>query len=428
MWRWLRLLTGWHMRDWLAHTLSSLSLAAAPQVRSLQISWKKNGLKVEGGPVLTTADDVMVCADLRYAPSTPVRKADLSLRIGRQHVPVDSLTPQPDHGSRQMVQRAEFHLEPPETSETLELCWRGQSLCQAALPVLSLRQFVERLQLSQPTLYVSLRSTSENVDLREHTVPCRKYPRMQGRRVFASALWISPTPLVGLLDCHPVVIFREQATGKCWEVPLRLSAEQLLSRQAVVTVECPERPRRVSRWTMEWRLLHEPRGSCEWEVSSMRSLHRQIELVEAYFVWQDDKSNRVRCERRLPEQLPPGRLGPCFVLRSREAGLGFLARVDVFATFRDGCGPVQLASEEILISDAPNPYMPGTIAVSDRHQLAAFELRSGGYTIGYLPISPVPCAKINGEGAFQAPPEDLTWSPAFDEELKERLNRLMDPP
>jgi hypothetical protein len=71
MWRWLRLLTGWHMRDWLAHTFSSLPLVTAPQVRSLRISWKKNGLEFDTVPVLGTADEIIVRAELRYSSSTP---------------------------------------------------------------------------------------------------------------------------------------------------------------------------------------------------------------------------------------------------------------------------------------------------------------------------------------------------------------------
>jgi hypothetical protein len=148
MWRWLRLLTGWHMRDWLAHTFSSLPLVTAPQVRSLRISWKKNGLEFDTVPVLGTADEIIVRAELRYSSSTPARKADLRLRVGRQNVPPESLVLAESAG-RLNIHVCEFRLEPLENSETVELCWQGQLLCQAALPVLPLRQFVEQLQLVQ---------------------------------------------------------------------------------------------------------------------------------------------------------------------------------------------------------------------------------------------------------------------------------------
>jgi|GEM_PF-1478757 len=429
MWRWLKLLTGWHMRDWLAHTFSSLPLVTAPQVRSLRISWKKNGLEFDTVPVLGTADGIIVRAELRYASSTPARKADLRLRVGRQNVPPESLVLAESAG-RMNVHICEFHLEPLECSETVELCWQGQLLCQAALPVLPLRQFVEQLQLVQPTLYVTLRSNiGINATICEHTVPCSKYPRIQGRHVLASAQLISPIPLVGLLDCQPVIRFHERSTGQCWEVPLRLSAEQLQARQALVTVQCPVRPCRLGSWKVEWRLLQKTLASCDLEVRSMRSLHRYVELVESYFLCSEEKGNRIRLERRLPKQLSCSRVGPCFLLRSRETGFPFLMRVEVFATPRDGGDPVRLASEEILISDAPTAYVPGTLAVHDLSDLACFELRSNGYTISHLPISPVPSAKINAEGAIESVPEDgRSWSRSDEEELNERLKRLMESP
>jgi hypothetical protein len=79
----------------------------------------------------------------------------------------------------------------------------------------------------------------------------------------------------------------------------------------------------------------------------MRSLHRYIELVESYFLCSEEKGNRIRLERRLPKQLSCSRVGPCFLLRSRETGFPFLMRVEVFATPRNGGEPVKLASEEI---------------------------------------------------------------------------------
>lgn len=41
------------------------------------------------------------------------------------------------------------------------------------------------------------------------------------------------------------------------------------------------------------------------------------------------------------------------------------------------------------------------------------------------PPERVPCARFNSEGAFSEVPIDFSWSPAYEEELYERLNRLM---
>ena len=53
-----------------------------------------------------------------------------------------------------------------------------------------------------------------------------------------------------------------------------------------------------------------------------------------------------------------------------------------------------------------------------------FELRVGTRSLGVLPLAPAPSASFNSEGAFKAP-IDYTWSAAADDELNERLARLM---
>ncbi|MCS7015420.1 MAG: hypothetical protein RMJ19_02830 [Gemmatales bacterium] len=428
MWRWLKLLTGWLMRDCFTYTFSALPLASAPQVRSVRISWQKNGLEMEELPVLATADVVVVRVELRYSANRVAKRSDLILRTSRKSYPADSLIQEGMAGSCG-VHRAEFHIDPLDSSETLELRWQGQLLHQVSVPVMSLQQFQEQLQLQHPTLFVVLRSRSTASAGAEYTVACNRYLRPQGRTFLASVQFVSRIPLVGLVDCQPTLLLREEASGQAWEIPVRLTAEQLRSHQALVTVQCPVRPRRLSVWHVEWRLLHNTTKSCsQLEVLPMRSLHRRLQLLDAHFIWYDDKTTVVRMDKRLPKQIGAGRVGPCFLLCTKEPGLAFLANVEVYATCRDGMKPRLLAQQEILITDSPAPYVPGTISVNDLPQIVAFELRCDGHLIGHLPLCPVPTARINGEGAFQGAPEDLPWSPALDEELRERLNRLLEHP
>ena len=48
-----------------------------------------------------------------------------------------------------------------------------------------------------------------------------------------------------------------------------------------------------------------------------------------------------------------------------------------------------------------------------------------GASIGVLPMSPVPIASFTNEGGFKQPGE-FTWSAAADEELNERLGKLLE--
>ena len=50
-----------------------------------------------------------------------------------------------------------------------------------------------------------------------------------------------------------------------------------------------------------------------------------------------------------------------------------------------------------------------------------------GRVLGVLPLSPVPTATFTAEGGYKPPPE-FAWSPAAEDELSERLARLMGLP
>jgi hypothetical protein len=57
--------------------------------------------------------------------------------------------------------------------------------------------------------------------------------------------------------------------------------------------------------------------------------------------------------------------------------------------------------------------------------VSAFELQLKGATLGTLSTSPIPVATFTGEGGFK-PSADFSWTAAADEELNERLTRLLE--
>jgi hypothetical protein len=83
-----------------------------------------------------------------------------------------------------------------------------------------------------------------------------------------------------------------------------------------------------------------------------------------------------------------------------------------------------LLEEEVLISDGPLPFVPGTIEVRDLDRVKHFELRCGRDILGTLPLSPVPTAAFTQEGGFIAP-DTFEWSPTAEEQLRERLGKLL---
>ncbi len=58
-------------------------------------------------------------------------------------------------------------------------------------------------------------------------------------------------------------------------------------------------------------------------------------------------------------------------------------------------------------------------------RISGFEVSVKGRMLGVLSICPAPAAVFTSEGGFK-PTHDFTWSPAAEEEMTERLNRLLE--
>jgi hypothetical protein len=83
-----------------------------------------------------------------------------------------------------------------------------------------------------------------------------------------------------------------------------------------------------------------------------------------------------------------------------------------------------LLEQEVLVSDGPAVVAPGTLDAADLAGVSGFDLSVGGVSLGQLPLRPMPVASFTSEGGF-APPEEYTWSAAAEEEMNERLGRLL---
>jgi hypothetical protein len=117
------------------------------------------------------------------------------------------------------------------------------------------------------------------------------------------------------------------------------------------------------------------------------------------------------------------RLGPCFLVASREAGMAGLCSVQVRAQVPGSVTPPLLLEQDVLISDGPTVVAPGTLDAADLEQVQGFELSVKGQSLGVLPLQPAPAAIFTSEGGFHTSPE-FAWSQAADRELSQRLDRL----
>src|SRR5262249_38945803 len=305
---------------------------------------------------------------------------------------------------------------PPHTL-TAELVWRNHVLGQVALPVLPRAEFVQRLSLQMPTL---------SARLGEQSVACQTFVSTQCKGLIATALLTSATSLVPVLDLGLHVEFRSEKGGPAHRVPVQLCSSQLKGKQALLTAVPRKFPRRIGTWLATWMLDEVPLATQRIRAISKSAFQRSLRISETRFVVQP-----IKGEVTLARQLPPleglRRVGPCFLVSSREPGMAGLCKLQVRAQVPGAVQPPLLLEQEGLITGGPAPFAPGTRDRADLGQVSGFELRVRGSSLGVLPLAPAPTASFSAEGSFK-PAADFSWSAAADEQLNERLARLMEGP
>jgi hypothetical protein len=406
MWPWIK-----RWRDWAMHDLWPMH-RNGPQPQALHYSYEKAGLTVDSQPIPWNAEAILVESLLRLPASTPRRKGDFLLHVpGRDPLPPENL--RRDEGDDRC--RLSFRLPPPPSTVTAQLFWRNHLLGQLPLPVLGRTEFLQRLSLQMPTL---------SVRLGEQSVACQTFVSTQCKGLIATALLTSATSLVPVLDLGLRVELRAERGGPVHNVPVQLCSSQLRSRQALITVVPPRFPRRIGTWLITWMLDEQPLATQKVKAISRQAFQRSLRISEARFVAQTEKGE-VKLSRQLPPLEGLRRVGPCFLVSSCEVGMAGLCSLQVRAQVPGAVQPPLLLEQELLVTDGPSPYAPGTLDVADLGQVSGFELRLRGNALGVLPLAPAPTAGFTSEGGFKPAPE-FTWSGAAEEQLAERLSRLMD--
>jgi hypothetical protein len=405
MWRWIK-----RWRDWAMNNLWPKS-RTGPQLQALHYRFEKAGLTLHGQAIPWNAEAVLVEAVLRLR-TIERRKGEFLLRLGSQPpVPAESLR-QDEHDRYRLF----FRLPALRQSTTAELLYQDRILGQLTLPVLNRDDFIEGIRLLMPTLFVRLG---------DQNVACQTFVAVQCRGLTASTLITSPTSLVPLLDLGLQVEFRSDR-GAYYTVPACLCSSQLSGRQAIVSVALPKVPRRRGTWTATWQL-----GDCILAVHQVRSIslkefERSLRVSDTRFIIQSEKHGTT-LSRHIPPPTGDIRIGPCFLVSSKEPGMAGLCPLQVRAQVAQALQPPLLLDEEVLITDGPTMFAPGTLDPADLQQVTAFELRLKGNMLGTLSLCPAPTAAFTSEGGFKPPP-DFPWSLAADEELSERLGKLMERP
>lgn len=402
MWPWIR-----RWLDWAVTDVLPLS-RTRPHGRAVHTRYEKAGLSLYDLPVPWNADAVVVEALLRLPPKAR-RKADFVLRLpGREPVPAESLRPEGDDRHRLL-----FRLPVPPATTTGELVWQHRLLARVGVPVLTAAEFLDGLRVELPTVAVRLGAQA---------VAARTFVAAQSGGLVASCVLRSPTPLAPLADLGLKVVFTGDRSGAVHEVPVPLTSTQLAGREAVATAVPPKLPRRAGGWAVEWRVGGRAVAAQRVQGILARRFELSLRVADTRFV-AADKAGVVRVTRQPPPPAELTRVGPCFLVASSEPGMAGVCRLAVHATGAGADRP-PLAEQDVLVTDGPAVFAPRMVEVAELPGLTGFELRHGGRVLGAASLSPVPAAGLTAEGGFKPPP-DFAWTPAADDELADRLARLM---
>lgn len=383
----------------------------APPSQLLHVSYEKAGLTLEQGPVPWNADAVIVQALVKLGAVTAQAQSEFTLRLpNRAPVAVEQIrrAVEPDQA------RIFFRMEVPEQSTMAALWWRDRTLGQVTIPVLAADAFFQQLSAQHATVAVQWET---------ETPACQSFVSTQAKGMIASALIAAPMSLSPLADFAVVV-----ELGRDGEAPLvrpvQFSSSQLRARQALVSVAFP-RVKQVGPWRVRWRLEQRVLAETHLRAVSAAALHRSLRLWQGRYLVHKTNGD-IAILRYPPAALEDvSRLGPVFLVRSTIPGMAAMCLFEVRAEGPELLSPLVLPAQTVRLSDGPTPVAPGTFARGDLGRVKSFSLWLGRREIGKLPAEPVPTVDFTSEGGLEAPLDDFAWSPVAEEQLNDRLGKLL---
>lgn len=403
---------GHSIRRWLDWAMTDLLQLASrrPSDQAVHVRYEKAGLTLYGPPVPWNADAVVVELLARLPPAARGR-TDFLLRVpGSEPVVAEAVRRDEAVGKY----RVHFRLPVPPGPAVAEVLWRHRLLATVPLDVQTADQFTAGLRLTSPTIAVRLAGLS---------VAAETFVASQCRGVTAAAVLRSPAALAPLADLGVRVVFRSDRGSAEHAVAVPLTSSQLASKEALVTASPARFPRRAGTYSVTWLVGDRELLAQRVTAITARRFLQSLRVADTRFAVAN-KVGPVRPVRTAPPLADVARVGPCFVLASREPGAAGLLSLQVAATVPGAVRPPTIFEQTVLVTDGPSVFAPGLVDVSDLAGGTGFELRHRGRVLGVMSLSPVPSAAFNAEGGFKPPP-DFAWTNAAEDELNDRLGRLL---
>jgi hypothetical protein len=267
--------------------------------------------------------------------------------------------------------------------------------------------------MSLPSAFVSVGGRS---------VAAQTFVMTQQQGLTASAVIQSSTGLIPLLDLGLNATFRTARGTKTIVTPVPLTATQLVGREALVSALPPKLPRKAGEWSVTWTCPGRELATTRLRAVTPRVFRDSLRVCDTRFGIVTT-GGEFRVVRQMPTE-GVAKAGPCFFVTSREPGMAGMAEFEIGVQVPGIEHPPTVLEQSVLVTDGPTPVAPGLFPMSELKHASAFELRVKRRVLGVLPLSPVPSATVTAEGGYKAPPE-FTWTAAAEDELSERLARLM---
>jgi hypothetical protein len=393
------------------HIFRASAPANSPQGQALHFSYEKAGLVVHNQPIPWNAEAVAVEGVATVPGVSSEVRAGFSLhRPGQPPLPPETLRRTDVAGQARVV----FRFAAPPKTTAAEVRYQNRSLGQLTLPVVSQAEYLRTLELGEAIVHVRLG---------DETCACRSYVTSQAKEMYASALLASPTNLLPLADLVVAVELVGKNREPLTRSEVRLSGTQLAASQAL-TMTPLRRPRGSGAFGVRWTIAGESRAESAIVGLTPTLFRRSLRLSSTRFLLEDRSGKRP--VRFAPTSLDGiDRIGPVFLVTSSAEGMAGTAEFMVRVLDRVGGVLMELPPQRIVLHDGPAIIAPGTLARGDLGNVFAFELTSNGHRLGMLPLAPVPTASFDGEGGFATPGLEFPWSPSAEEQLHDRLGKLL---
>jgi hypothetical protein len=400
-----------HWRDWAKPRFWPTG-PGVPRAQTCRFFYEKCGLVIRDEPIPWCAESAIVEVAVKMPAGVSRRRADFRLNFpDRQPIEPDQFF-RAETSDEHIVS---FRFPMMARSGSVTIAWRNARFAEISLPLLSCEDFIRNVRLERPTVFARIG---------EDSVACQTFVVNQCREVMAAGLLESPTSLAPVHDAGLTLDVRNERGEIVQSLPLRLTASQLASRQALVALAPRRFPRRIGTWYVAWMIAGRPLAVTMMRVISTASFHRSLRSQDARFIVQPLRGAARPSRGLLPDHAFKT-AAPCFIVSSREPGMAGKAAMQIVGHPQCAGAPTVLWEDKMLITDGPMRVAPFVIDRTALGGWSGFELRTQEDSIAMLSTSPIPSATFTGEASFR-PPGDYAWTPAADDELNDRLNRLSD--